>query len=175
MTRKVPFRSGTRRSAPAVPRGSSSQCHLSSRSSGSEFDCEKYTWISSPRWPTQMSTSRAPDVWSRRRMCSRIGRSPTGTSGLGNTVVYGCSRVPSPPARMTALICTSGTVAGYASLDLHKLELELVAGQDSKQVLLVELLQPAAGVHEPAQHRLESVAPAELDPRPTVEARGFAA
>src|SRR3954468_21698786 len=42
----------------------------------------------------------------RPMMCSRIGRSPTGTSGLGMIVVYGRSRVPSPPARMTALMST---------------------------------------------------------------------
>ena len=45
-----------------------------------------------------------PQACSRRRMCSRIGRSPTGTSGFGRIVVYGRSRVPSPPARITALI-----------------------------------------------------------------------
>ena len=37
-------------------------------------------------------------------MCSSTGRSPTGTSGFGMTVVYGRSRIPSPPARMTALM-----------------------------------------------------------------------
>ena len=34
---------------------------------------------------------------------SRIARSPTGMSGLGRIEVYGASRVPRPPARMTAL------------------------------------------------------------------------
>src|SRR3954453_2449136 len=46
---------------------------------------------------------------------SRIGRSPPGTSGLGNTVVYGRSRVPLPPARITALI-GSPRVAAAAAL-----------------------------------------------------------
>ncbi len=33
---------------------------------------------------------------------SSTGRSPIGINGLGSTVVYGRSRVPSPPARITA-------------------------------------------------------------------------
>src|SRR5215216_2640010 len=37
-------------------------------------------------------------------MISRIGRSPIGSSGLGRIVVYGRSRIPSPPASTTALI-----------------------------------------------------------------------
>ena len=49
-------------------------------------------------------------------MCSRIGRSPIGTSGFGKIVVYGRSRVPSPPAKITALIlelkATFDTMAG---------------------------------------------------------------
>src|SRR6478672_9380802 len=59
------------------------------------------------------------------RMCSRIGRSPIGTSGLGRIVVYGRSRIPRPPARITALIvgpqATSGrpwTVAPVLSMDM---------------------------------------------------------
>src|SRR4051794_15667685 len=60
--------------------------------------------MSSPRWLTHRSTLLTPERPRRPMMCSRIGRSPTGTSGLGMIVVYGRSRVPSPPARMTALI-----------------------------------------------------------------------
>src|SRR3954462_636542 len=100
----VSFRSGTTRSAPAVPSGSSSQWNSRSRSSGPTAACEKYSWIGSPRWLTQRSILRTPEPARRPMMCSRIGRSPTGTSGLGMIVVYGRSRVPSPPARMTALI-----------------------------------------------------------------------
>src|SRR5215217_1499654 len=37
-------------------------------------------------------------------MTSRIGLSPIGSSGLGRIVVYGRSRIPSPPASTTALI-----------------------------------------------------------------------
>src|SRR5215470_9586416 len=51
----------------------------------------------------QRSTTPTPEVCSRRMMCSRIGRSPTGTSGFGRIVVYGRSRKPRPPARTTAL------------------------------------------------------------------------
>src|SRR5262245_35470684 len=38
---------------------------------------------------------------------SRMARSPTGRSGFGSTVVYGPSREPLPPARITALFFTS--------------------------------------------------------------------
>ena len=55
-----------------------------------------------PRWPTQRSARVKPAAWSWWRINSRIGRSPTGTSGLGRTVVYGLRRVPLPPARITA-------------------------------------------------------------------------
>src|SRR3954454_15391228 len=99
----VSSRSGTMRSAPAVPSGSSSQWKSSSIS-GRTAACVKYSWISSPRWLTHRSTLLTPERPRRPMMCSRIGRSPTGTSGLGVIVVYGRSRVPSPPARMTALI-----------------------------------------------------------------------
>src|SRR2546423_10600934 len=104
MTMNVSSSPGTLRSAPAVPCGSSSQCQSSSTSGGTIPSCEKYSWMSSPRWLTQRSIRRTPDCARRPMMCSRMGRSPTGTSGLGMIVVYGRSRVPSPPARMTALI-----------------------------------------------------------------------
>src|SRR3954453_12380416 len=45
-----------------------------------------------------------PFLASWRITSSRIGRSATGTSGFGSTVVYGRSLVPLPPARITALI-----------------------------------------------------------------------
>src|SRR4051794_20150078 len=105
MAMNVSSRSGTIRSAPAVPSGSSSQWKSSSIS-GRTAACVKYSWISSPRWLTQRSTLLTPARPRRPMMCSRIGRSPTGTSGLGMIVVYGRSLVPSPPARMTALTST---------------------------------------------------------------------
>src|SRR3954470_15539097 len=115
---KVSLRPSTVRSAPAVPSGSSSQCHASSSSSGRIPFWEKYSWISSPRWLTQRSILRTPEPARRPMMCSRIGRSPTGTSGLGMIVVYGRSRVPSPPARMTALTSTlrDVPVAGFEGI-----------------------------------------------------------
>src|SRR3954452_19388707 len=109
MAMNVSSRPGTVRSAPAVPSGSSSQCQSSASPSGRMSACEKYSWMSSPRWLTQRSIRRTPDCARRPMMCSRMGRSPTGTSGLGMIVVYGRRRVPSPPARMTALI---GTLRG---------------------------------------------------------------
>src|ERR1019366_8241867 len=38
------------------------------------------------------------------RMCHRMGRPPISTMGLGRTEVSSLSRVPRPPARMTAFI-----------------------------------------------------------------------
>jgi len=38
------------------------------------------------------------------RIISKIGRSPTGSNGFGITVVYGLSRVPFPPTKISALI-----------------------------------------------------------------------
>ena len=43
-----------------------------------------------------------PDETNCLIMTSRIGNSPIGINGLGKTTVYGRSRVPLPPARMTA-------------------------------------------------------------------------
>src|SRR5919108_5624328 len=63
--------------------------------------------MSSPRWPTQRSTLVNPALASWRRMISRIGRSPIGSSGFGRIVVYGRSRIPNPPARTTALMCAA--------------------------------------------------------------------
>ena len=40
-------------------------------------------------------------------MISTIARSPTGISGFGKTEVYGSSRRPRPPAKMTALTPSS--------------------------------------------------------------------
>src|SRR5580692_6046614 len=39
-------------------------------------------------------------------MCQRIGRPPISTIGFGRSVVSSESRVPSPPARITAFIQT---------------------------------------------------------------------
>jgi len=38
------------------------------------------------------------------RIISKIGKSPTGSNGLGITVVYGLSLVPFPPTKIRALI-----------------------------------------------------------------------
>src|SRR5688572_18367990 len=62
---------------------------------------------------------------------SRIGRSATGTSGFGSTAVYGRRRVPSPPARITALI-RSPRVPAPAAFTGHdrggELEVPVVEG-----------------------------------------------
>src|SRR5439155_1718092 len=56
-----------------------------------------------------------------------------------------------------------------SSRHLDQRELELVAGHEPGQVLLVELLKPGRGVHEPAEKGLEPVAGAELDRGAEVE------
>src|SRR3954468_2341124 len=47
-----------------------------------------------------MSSTPAATSW--RSSTSTMGRSLSGMSGLGRTVVYGASRVPCPPAMITA-------------------------------------------------------------------------
>src|SRR5437763_1568794 len=103
-TTSVSSRPGTRRSAPAVPSRSLSHSQCTSSPAGIVFACVKYVWISSPRCPMHTSTRSAPWRTSHSKISSRIGRSPTGTSGFGSTVVYGRSRVPNPPASTAALI-----------------------------------------------------------------------
>src|SRR5215467_14092974 len=49
-----------------------------------------------------MVTWSNPAAASCRTMTSRMGNSPIGISGFGNTTVYGRRRVPRPPARITA-------------------------------------------------------------------------
>src|SRR5918998_2068367 len=57
------------------------------------------------RWPHDMTTSLTPWDFSQSSMKTMKGRSTRGTTGLGTVEVSGRSRVPSPPARMSA--CTS--------------------------------------------------------------------
>src|SRR6187431_24575 len=49
-----------------------------------------------------MASSRTPEASRLARACSRIERSPTGTSGLGSSSVSGRRRVPKPAQRMIA-------------------------------------------------------------------------
>ena len=49
-----------------------------------------------------MLTSRMPDGFSCLMVRSSTGRSPTGSIGLGTLSVRGMSRLPKPPAMMTA-------------------------------------------------------------------------
>src|SRR6185295_1178519 len=53
-----------------------------------------------------------PWLPSWRRRMSRIGYSPTGISGFGSAVVYGFSRVPLPPARITTGVCSQSMDMG---------------------------------------------------------------
>src|SRR3954452_2897998 len=55
-------------------------------------------------WPQEMTMSSTPCERSQSSMKAMNGRSTSGTTGLGTVVVSGRSRVPSPPARMSA--CT---------------------------------------------------------------------
>src|SRR5437899_12206254 len=55
---------------------------------------------------------RNPWLASCRSRISRIGYSPTGIRGLGNDVVYGISRVPLPPARITTGVCSQSICRG---------------------------------------------------------------
>src|SRR6202035_2767937 len=57
-----------------------------------------------PLYPQQMMKSLIPCCEYILRMCHRIGRPPISTIGLGRETVSSLSRVPSPPANMTAFI-----------------------------------------------------------------------
>src|ERR1700728_1444701 len=57
-----------------------------------------------PLYPQQMMKSLIPCCEYILRMCHRIGRPPISTIGLGRVTVSSLSRVPSPPANMTAFI-----------------------------------------------------------------------
>src|SRR4051812_8654614 len=59
-------------------------------------------WFARNATVTTMSSK--PCSASRRMMCSIIGRFATGIIGLGWLLVSGRSRVPSPPARITAFM-----------------------------------------------------------------------
>src|SRR5579864_9113898 len=52
---------------------------------------------------------------------SRIGWSPTGTSGFGIAMVNGCRRVPRPPASMTARLMGAYRFAGSGRMVSHRL------------------------------------------------------
>ena len=56
---------------------------------------------------TVTTISSMPWRFSRSTMCSIIGRFTNGSSGFGALEVNGRSRVPSPPAMMTAFIPSS--------------------------------------------------------------------
>src|SRR5438270_11362765 len=64
----------------------------------------KWLRMLAPRYCRVATTSRAWCLRSSSRMCSMIGRPPTGTSGLGRWLVSGRSREPSPPAMTTAFM-----------------------------------------------------------------------
>src|SRR5262245_3951143 len=109
--------------------------------------------------PTQRSTWRTPQAWRRRRMCSRIGCSATGTSGFGSTAVYGRSRMPSPPAKMTAL--TQARLQGPPAGVLVRAQ-GLVAEPRPREALgdppparLAELPPELAVAEEPFERRAE--------------------
>src|SRR5215208_8540388 len=59
-------------------------------------------------WPQEMTMSSTPCVRSQSSMKAMNGRSTSGTTGLGTVEVSGRSRVPSPPARMSACMEASG-------------------------------------------------------------------
>jgi hypothetical protein len=61
--------------------------------------------MSRPIWLIASVTDLNPYAESWCRTISRIAwLSPIGTKGLGSVVVYGRSRTPLPPARITACI-----------------------------------------------------------------------
>src|SRR5215211_1030699 len=63
-----------------------------------------------------------PAATSCRRITSMIGRSCSGISGFGNTVVYGASRVPRPPAITTANMSDRSWLHADTRSRLHPLD-----------------------------------------------------
>jgi hypothetical protein len=62
----------------------------------------KYVRIVFARYATVTTTSVMPCFLSKVMMCSAIGRLAIGSIGFGWEIVSGRSRVPSPPAMITA-------------------------------------------------------------------------
>ncbi len=65
-----------------------------------------HSWSTSARCPQEITTSVTPSAASQPSWCPRMGIPVPGisTSGLGRSSVYGRSREPCPPARMTAWV-----------------------------------------------------------------------
>src|SRR5450759_3566220 len=97
------------------------------------------------RWPTASVTSSNPRRTSWRMTISSIGVSPSGMSGFGNTSVYGASRVPLPPASMTAFL---GNEPSFACLPI-----------------LLERARSGDGLNDGTPSNVASVAPRLLPPR----------
>ena len=102
ITRNVASRPATRRSGPAVPSGSCS-LHVGDVDVRDRRRCRTRRG-SGARGSRRRASGReaASASWSTR--ISRIERLPIGISGFGSTEVYGSSRVPRPPARITTRV-----------------------------------------------------------------------
>src|SRR4051794_27315091 len=68
-----------------------------------------------PMWPTEIEIEETPCRASCVSTTSRIGRSVNGIRGLGSTAVYGASRLPRPPAMMTACSARSDGIGAAAT------------------------------------------------------------
>src|SRR5829696_5487076 len=113
------------------------------------------------RKPHDMITSSTPWPRSQSSMNAMKGRSTSGTTGFGTVEVSGRSRVPSPPARISA--CTSGARPGAGHRGSHALRAAADALEGEArpaQRLGVEHVAPVD--HEPTAHPPRRRVPVEL-------------
>ena len=90
------------RTEPAVPSGDSSDAY--SMCTPNSEPSPKYVRMVLARNATVTTISSMPCRFNRSMTCSIIGRLTSGSMGLGTFDVSGRSRVPSPPAMITAFM-----------------------------------------------------------------------
>src|SRR3954467_14664488 len=106
-------------------------------------------WLARNATVTTMSSK--PWSASSRTMCSIIGRFATGIMGLGWLLVSGRSRVPSPPARMTAFIGVSSSGVHHAGPPGRALAQGLAGDRDVPGRRVIAQDRPADG-EAPGDH-----------------------
>src|ERR671937_353691 len=109
-----------------------------------------------------MLIASIPAATSCRRITSMIGRSCSGMSGFGNTVVYGARRVPRPPAMTTATMSDGSWLDVDACSRLNPLD----DGQDPIAEARAGLPAVRGAELRGASQELEDFAP--LGPEPSL-------
>src|SRR3954468_14054996 len=111
---------------------------------------------------TEIVISETPSRMSWRMRTSRIGRSLSGMSGFGRTVVYGARRGPRPPAMITACIGGSDRVRAAGGGQLGRPH---PVDHSSQPVLERRLRRPARRLAQARRVTQELVDLAALGPQ----------